>query len=104
MPAGDDVTAPDPEPDVVTVNGSDSVSRPILFPLLMWVSVNQMLPSGPAVIQNGVLAGVMPLAYSVMTPAGVILPTLLPAISVNHRLPSGPVAIPPGWLDAVGIA
>src|SRR5712692_1337639 len=63
-------------------------------------SVNQMFPSGPAVIQNGELR---PLTGSVITPLGVIRPIFPDAPSTNHRLPSGPVATAPGNEFGVGI-
>ena len=70
----------------------DGVIRPIL---LFCDSVNQTLPSGPAVIElprNWVSAWGS--GNSVTTPCGVILPILskgLPPVpSVNQTLPSGP--------------
>ena len=67
------------------------VMRPILLP---GVSVNQRLPSGPAVMSSGewLPAGV---GNSVTAPEGVIRP-ILPSDSANQRLPSGPGAIPSG--------
>ena len=56
-------------------------------------SVNQRLPSGPAVMPCGLLLAVSAAANSVMVPAGVIRPILLPPSSVNQRLPSGPAVI-----------
>ena len=50
------------------------VIRPILLPLL---SVNQRLPSGPAVMPRGTASGVG-IGNSVTTPAVVIRPILLP--------------------------
>src|SRR5436189_1593237 len=38
------------------------------------------------------------IGYSVITPAGVILPIWLPKFCVNHKLPSGPAVIPTGKL------
>ena len=53
-------------------------------------SVNQILPSGPAVRRSGSLA--VAAAKSVETPAGVMRPTLLLVTSVYQMLPSGPAA------------
>ena len=61
--------------------------RPIWLPVF---SVNQRLPSGPAVMPFGPLLAVMPVENSVTMPAGVIRPIRLPVYSVNQRLPSGP--------------
>ena len=66
-------------------------------------SVNQRLPSGPAVISAGWPPGVMPAENSVITPAGVIRPIRPARDSVNQRLPSGPRVIPKGLLLAAGI-
>ncbi len=63
-------------------------------------SVNQRLPSGPAVIPYGpeLAAGT---AYSLMTcVVGLIIPIFPDPFSVNQRLPSGPAAI----LQGPGIA
>ena len=51
------------------------VIRPILLPS---ISVNQRLPSGPAVMPSGLLLRRCGMANSVTTPAGVIRPILLP--------------------------
>ena len=64
-------------------------------------SVNQRLPSGPAVMPSGKAAAVGML-NSVITPLGVMRPTRLPNDSVNQRLPSGPAAMLCGALGAVG--
>src|SRR5262249_39060484 len=64
-------------------------------------SVNQRLPSGPAVIPSGRLLAVMPVANSVTTPAGVIRSIRSLLSSVNQRLPSGPAVIPLGTLSVV---
>src|SRR6266487_1455174 len=74
------------------------VMRPILF---VAHSVNQRLPSGPAVIAPGRLPGVGR-GNSLMRPPGVMRPILFPSTSVNQRLPSGPAVITPGWLPGVG--
>ena len=42
----------------------------------------------------GFASVVMPLLYSVTTPAGVIFPIRPSPDSVNHRLPSGPAVMP----------
>src|SRR6476620_6774860 len=65
-------------------------------------AVNHSSPSGPAAIAPSRAASWV--GNSVMTPSGVILPTLRPVSSVNHRFPSGPTAIPNGPLPLVGIA
>ncbi len=56
-------------------------------------SVNQRLPSEPAVMLHGrpPLVGIR---NSVITPAGVIRPILFASASVNHTFPSGPAVIP----------
>ena len=70
------------------------VMRPILF---VPPSVNQRLPSGPAVIAPGWLPGVGR-GNSLMLPPGVMRPILSPDTSVNQRLPSDPDAILVGLL------
>jgi len=86
------------------------VMRPILpsilllFPLpLNTSSVNQRLPSGPAVMPSGRLPGT---GNKVMLPLGVMRP-IAPALSVNQRLPSGPLvmpkAVPEGTLNSVTV-
>src|SRR5258707_1196545 len=82
--------------------------RPILLPIITfcWLnstSVNQRLPSGPAVIPSGTLLEVGT-GNSVMEPLGLIRPILLPFHSVNQRWPSGPAVIPIGQLLEVGTA
>src|SRR5437762_2884605 len=71
--------------------------------LLLLTSVNQRLPSGPAVIPPGQALAVGAVK-SVAVPAAVMRPmlplTLLP--SVNQRLPSAPAVIRLGPLFAVG--
>src|SRR5215469_13599577 len=79
---------------VITPSG---VIRPTLLPR---ASVNQRLPSGPAVISQGAERGVGT-GNSVSTPSGVIRPIRLPGISVNHRFPSDPAVITRGWPPAV---
>src|SRR2546426_10804076 len=82
------------------------VIRPTLLPQ---DSVNQRLPSGPAVMPSGLLlplGGQLRLGgrgNSVITPAGVIRPILLPLSSVNQRLPSGPAVMLAGPPAAVGV-
>src|SRR5579885_433410 len=96
------------------------VMRPILPPPLQsplpTQSVNQRLPSGPAVMSQGALSGrpsALGTANSVMVPLGVMRPILLPpmqnpfesrAHSVNQRLPSGPAVMPKDPLLGVGRA
>src|SRR5437016_6696253 len=75
-----------------------SSSRQILFAIS---SVNQMLPSGPAVIPIGKLK--VGVRNSVITPCGVIRATWLWFCSVNQKLPSGPRVIEIGWLSEDGI-
>src|SRR3989442_9317195 len=73
--------------------------RPIWLPSY---SVNQRLPSGPAVILSGELPDVGR-RNSVIFPLGVMRPIWLTLFSVNQRLPSGPAVIPSGPLAYVGI-
>src|SRR6202034_4556549 len=75
------------------------VMRTVWFPPF---SLNQIAPSGPEAIPEGVLLGVR-MGYSVITPAVVIRPILLPDSSVNHMAPSGPTTILRGPLLGVGI-
>src|SRR5208337_3807211 len=86
------------ESGLIVRPAEETVTRPILLPLS---SVNQRLPSGPAVISTGVLPGVG-IAYSAMMPAGVIRPIRLALLSVNQRLPSGPAVISTGSLLGIG--
>src|SRR5260221_559641 len=78
------------------------VMRPILA-VVPASSVNQRLPSGPAVMPSGRLAGT---GNKVMLPLGVMRP-IAPALSVNQRLPSGPAvmpkAVPEGTLNSVTV-
>ena len=82
--------------------------RPTLNSLITWVvgsitpialvvplSVNQTLPSGPAAIPSGMLPAFRPTLNSLITcVAGSIIPTALVVPgSLNHMLPSGPIAI-----------
>src|SRR3989442_9539040 len=55
IPAGSEVTMPSPVPALLTLRVTSKASRPIRLPK---ASVNQRLPSGPAVIPNGPLLGV----------------------------------------------
>src|SRR4051794_39558196 len=61
-------------------------------------SVNQRLPSDPAVILSGCEAE-LGSGNSVIVPRVVMRPILPVAFSVNQRLPSGPAVMPTG--DAV---
>ena len=64
-------------------------------------SVNQRLPSGPAVIRRvaaGRRVGNSVIDAGRRDPADLVRP-----LSVNQRLPSGPAVIPAGLLLAVGI-
>src|SRR5439155_905810 len=74
------------------------VIRPILLPES---SVNQRLPSGPAVMLSGALP-VVGTANSVTVPVRVIRPILFPLSSVNQTFPSWPAVMPMGPLPAVG--
>src|SRR6266852_5846510 len=69
------------------------VMRPILF---VPPSVNQRLPSGPAVIAQGLLPWGK--GNSLTLPPGVMRPILSPDTSVNQRLPSGPAVMSEGLL------
>src|SRR5262245_16254970 len=75
------------------------VRRPIL---LLARSVNQRLPSGPAVMNSGMELAVGMGNSSVTTPEVVMRPILLVLPSVNQSAPSGPTAMPKGRLEAVG--
>src|SRR3989442_5559746 len=68
--------------------------------LLLAASVNQMLPSGPALMPNGPLIGVGTV-YSVMLPLVVTFP-ILPLPTANQKLPSGPPAMPNVGLPGTG--
>ena len=84
-----------------SVKAPPVVILPMLFPQ---ASVNQMLPSVPAVIASpGGPPELVGIGYSVNVPPVVILPILFEPSSVNQRLPSGPAEIAPGPLAAVGI-
>jgi hypothetical protein len=62
------------------------------------LSVNQRLPSGPAVICSAP-AKIVGISNSVIAPRGVVIcPILLMVDSVNQRLLSGPAVIPDGVL------
>src|SRR5438132_41738 len=68
---------------------------------LVLFSVNQTLPSGPAVIPSGWLLA-LGVTYSVMRcVTGLMVAMRLLVFSVNQTLPSGPAAMPPGELLAV---
>src|SRR5579885_1203711 len=67
-------------------------------------SVNQRLPSGPAVTQRGSLLA-MGRGHSVICPPGVICPICAPlegSTTVNQRFPSGPLVIPKDVLVVLG--
>jgi hypothetical protein len=57
--------------------------------LVVPLSLNHMLPSGPIAIDWSEAPGFRPLLNSVIAPAVVIRPTA-PERSLNQRLPSGP--------------
>ena len=71
-----------------------SVKTPevVTLPTFPTDSVNQRLPSGPAVMPSPVELGAR---YLVKTPEVVTL-TTLPFCSVNQRFPSGPAVMPNG--------
>src|SRR5260370_37843377 len=73
--------------------------RPIVLP---FTSVNQRLPSGPAVMPKGSQPLVDPQLVgrgnSVTRPAVVMRPIWLVSYSVNQRLPSCPAVMPKGKL------
>src|SRR5262245_35879926 len=71
--------------------------------LLLMYSVNHSLPSGPAAMPNGWLAG-LGTGNSSNEPDVVTRPIWFALYSVNHSRPSGPEAITAGSLDAVGTA
>jgi hypothetical protein len=73
-------------------------SRPIW---LLLRSVNQTLPSGPAVMPSGELPAGRGNSVIALGAPGVMRP-ILPPTSVNQRLPSGPRVIPSGPLLAIG--
>ena len=87
--------APKRRSNSLTVLGAAGV---MLATRLALGSVNQRLPSGPAVIPRGAPFGVMPVLSSVtvpwVAPVAMIRPTRLPLGSVNQMLLSGPSARP----------
>jgi hypothetical protein len=74
------------------------VTTPSVVIRPMWpspnCSVNQRLPSGPAVMEVRRASGPMPALNSVTVPSGVIRPMVLFGDSVNQTLPSGPAVMP----------
>src|SRR5215472_4436950 len=80
-----------------SVRTPSGVMRPMLLPSR---SVNQTLPSGPAVISHGAARRVGT-GNSVSKPPGVMRPIRFPGISVNHRFPSGPAVITRGCPPAL---
>src|SRR3979411_2480114 len=86
---------------LVTAGVGYSVMTPKVVSLAtLPASVNQRLPSGPAVMPSVAALGGGG-KYSVKAPAVVTLATL--PFSVTQRFPSGPAAIPEGLLLAVGV-
>src|SRR5258706_3726463 len=77
-----------------SVIAPDIVTRPIFPPS---ASVNQRFPSGPTVMNDGLLADVG-IGNVARTPSVVMRPILLSPGRVNHRLPSGPAAIPASFV------
>src|SRR5438105_3208626 len=75
------------------------------MPVTLSLSVNQRLPSGPAVMPSGSLLKVaLGTGYSVKAPVTVTFPILFLLISVNHNLPSGPTVMSHGPPSGVGTA
>ncbi len=67
----------------------------LIIPILLAPSsVNQRLPSGPAVIPSGPELAVGMVNSVMAWVVGLIIPIALPPDSVNQRLPSGPAVIP----------
>src|SRR5260370_3793434 len=94
LPSGPDAIPVGLLPGVESVGYSVMAPAVVLRPILLeFGSVNQRLPSGPAVIHQ---AAPDEPRYSVMVPPGVIRPIPGPPVSVNHRLPSAPAAIDTG--------
>src|SRR5216683_2994624 len=107
LPSGPTVMTVRPLAEVGTGNSVIvplGVIRPIWFPM---VSVNQRLPSGPAMMPIG--PAVLPSkplvpvgrGNSLMLPSGVMRPILFPWYSVNQRLSSGPAVMAERVLSAV---
>src|ERR1700730_215205 len=89
---------------MVTVGGATAaviVSLPTLPPPTPVCSVNQILPSGPAVMPNGAALGpktpVGGLGNATNEPAGVICPIALLPGSTKYMFPSGPAVMAVGW-------
>ena len=80
------------------------VPEGVILPILPADSVNQILPSGPAVMSKGRALADKPLVKVVTVPDGVIWPMRVAPGTVNQRLPSGPAVIEPSPLDAGKIA
>src|SRR5437868_1075716 len=104
MVSGGELARGEPAKDV------DSCTTPLALtyaiPPGARLSVNQTLPSGPAVIPDGLASAVNPRALppvnSCTTPPRSMNPTEPGFVgSVNHRFPSGPVASPDGPRFAV---
>src|ERR1700682_311675 len=85
-------------PEVVTLSTLLTVPLPLLP---KHDTVNQRLPSGPAVIEIPVQP--LGIVYSVKLPVVVTLATLPPGCSMSHRLPSRPAAMLHGPLLALGM-
>src|SRR2546426_12561345 len=99
IPAGSEVTMPSPVPALLTLRVTSKASRPIRLPK---ASVNQRLPSGPAVIPNGPLLGVGS-GNSAMGPAVGMRGRKLVALASGEQLVAcGPIVIPAGWLGGGG--
>src|SRR5438067_551376 len=85
-----------------------SQTRTLTRPTCCMKSVNQTVPSGPAVTPRGEHAPpyftVLGIFHSVKTPVVMLKRAMLLAyVSANQMLPSGPVAIPCGPLGAEGV-
>src|ERR1051326_9539780 len=65
----------------------------VIRPILPFSSVNQSAPSGPAVMDVGLMQQVAG-KYCVITPVVVMRPMLWEKVTANHRAPSDPAVIP----------
>ncbi len=76
--------------------------RAVIRPILpLFVSVNQILLSGPLTILIAPALGAL-IENCLNTPCGVTLPILFAVLSMNHKLPSGPLVMPANPALAVG--
>src|SRR5262249_36258991 len=91
-----------PTGNALTANVAKGLRRSRAI-LLLPLSANHMLPSGPVVMPDGRLVGVG-MGISVIAPPVVIWPILFPANSPKYKLPSGPAVISRGRLSVVETA